>query len=117
MRSYYRMKQRIGGKYIIYKLYVGMEILSKDDFYKWGLENPEFTELFIQWRKYNYNRKYTPTVNRINPLKGYILGNMEWLTHSENSRLGGINGGRLHNGKKSWATRLAKKTVGQNSPQ
>ena len=30
-----------------------------------------------------------PTVDRIDPERGYSFGNMEWVTHSENSRRGG----------------------------
>jgi hypothetical protein len=36
-----------------------------------------------------YDRKLTPTVDRINTELGYEIHNMRWLTHSENSRLGG----------------------------
>ena len=72
-------------------LYKGLPILDRQDFYKWALKNREFWKLFRVWEKSNYDRKLCPTVNRIDPLKGYELSNMEWLTHSENSRLGALS--------------------------
>ena len=88
MRLYRNMKSRITG--IQWKkahLYKGKELLPKNDFYKWAWNNKTFQRLFMKWEKSNYNRKLTPTVNRINPQIGYVLENMEWLTHSENSAL------------------------------
>lgn len=47
-----------------------------------------FHELFLSWEQSNYSRKLTPSVDRIDSSKGYYLGNMEWVTHSENSKIG-----------------------------
>ena len=88
MRCYRNMKSRVSG---VQKkrahLYLGKEILPKDEFYRWALNNQQFLILFHFWTMWNYNQKLTPTVNRIDSKKGYTLDNMEWLTHSENSRL------------------------------
>lgn len=95
MRMYRNMTSRVKG--IQWKkahLYKGKEILSKEDFYKWAKNHEDFLKLYNRWKESNYDRKLTPTVNRINPDKGYILDNMEWLTHSENSRLGAISNKR-----------------------
>jgi hypothetical protein len=88
MRLYRNMESRVTG--IQWKkahLYKGKEILPREDFYNWAKPNPKFLTMFKTWTEKGYDRRLTPTVNRINPQKGYTLDNMEWLTHSENSRL------------------------------
>lgn len=88
MRLYRNMESRVKG--IQWKkahLYKGKELLSRRDFYNWAKPHPQFKAMFTVWEKSGYSRKLTPTVNRINSTMGYTLLNMEWLTHSENSRL------------------------------
>ena len=72
-------------------LYKNLSILDRQEFYKWAKSNSKFFKLYKLWELSNYEIKLCPTVNRINPKIGYKLSNMEWLTHSENSRLGSIN--------------------------
>jgi len=88
MRAYRNMKSRVTG---VQKkrahLYAGLPILPKDDFYVWAKNNPDFWRLYRNWVKSGYNRKLTPSVNRIDPDEGYLLGNIEFLTHSVNSSL------------------------------
>lgn len=89
MRKYRNMLSRIRG---VQKkkahLYKGKTILPKHEFYDWALTHPDFKSLFAAYKRSNRKRKYAPTVNRIDSKRGYELGNMEWLTHSENSSLG-----------------------------
>ena len=86
MRMYRNMKSRVSG--IQQKkahLYSGKYILPREEFYKWAKPNKEFLNLFYAWEKSGYNRRLTPTVDRIDPSRGYELKNMEWVTHSLNS--------------------------------
>ncbi len=86
------MKSRVTG--IQYKkahLYLGKELLSKEDFYIWAKPNPSFLRLYKAYVKSNYDQRLAPTVDRIDSSIGYRLDNMRWLTHSDNSRLGSIN--------------------------
>jgi hypothetical protein len=86
VRLYDNMSQRVkGNQPLKAQLYLGKDILSKKDFYCWA-DSSEFNEIFSKWEESNYDRKLTPTVDRINPSFGYIIENMQWLTHSENSR-------------------------------
>lgn len=90
MRSYRNMQSRVQGiQKRKYHLYQGKELLPREDFYSWSLNSDEFKTLFNEWESSGYDRKLTPSVDRINPTKGYSLDNMEWVTHSENSRRGG----------------------------
>jgi hypothetical protein len=99
MRLYRNMKSRVTG--IQHKkahLYKGLCILPKEEFYNWAKASTEFSALFDLWKKSKYARRLTPTVDRIDSTKGYELSNMQWLTHSENSRGGSIarNKARSH---------------------
>lgn len=89
MRMYRNMKSRVTG--IQAKkahLYLGKDILSKEEFYNWALNNPKFMEMFNVYTESNFTQKLAPTVDRIESSRGYTIDNMQWLTHSENSRKG-----------------------------
>jgi len=92
MRKYRNMMSRVRG---IQKkkahLYLGLELLDRETFYNWAMLNEDFWMLYNAWVKSGYDRKLCPTVNRIDSRIGYVLDNMEWITHSENSRLGSIS--------------------------
>ena len=87
MRTYRNMQSRVLG--ILQKkahLYQGLEILDRDAFYEWAMASPEFHVLYDGWVASGYQCGASPSVDRINPSKGYTLNNMEWVSHSENSR-------------------------------
>jgi hypothetical protein len=89
MRMYRNMQSRVTGvQSKKAHLYLGLPLLDRQSFYDWVKKNDKFWELYNDWVFSGYNRKYTPTVDRINPSKGYELGNMEIVTHSENSSRG-----------------------------
>ena len=92
MRMYRNMKSRISG---VQKkkshLYFGLALLEKDEFYKWILSSKTFHELFENYEKEGFNRKLAPTVDRIDSSRGYEMGNIEIVTHSENSKRGSIS--------------------------
>lgn len=86
MRLYRNMKSRVTG---VQKqkahLYLNKELLNKEDFYAWIKSNERFLKLFEEYKKFNFDRKLAPTVDRIDSNIGYVLNNMQILTHSENS--------------------------------
>jgi hypothetical protein len=95
MRLYRNMQSRVMGiQKQKYHLYKGKYLLPREEFKEWALNSPKFWIMFDIWEWKKYDRKLTPTVNRIDPTKGYEATNMEWLTHSENSRLGSIGAHR-----------------------
>ncbi len=87
MRCYRNMQSRINGvQKLKSHLYQSKELLPREDFYSWSLQNKDFNNLFTKWERESYNQKLTPSVNRVDSSKGYTLDNIEWITHSENSR-------------------------------
>lgn len=96
MRMYRNMLSRVSG---VDKnkahLYEGKFILNKYVFYKWAKNHPTFLELFATYKANNCVRRLAPSVDRINPDKGYRISNMEWVTQSENSRRATITRKRL----------------------
>lgn len=85
MRAYRNMKSRISGiqkeKHYLYK---GKELLQKEQFYLWSLHNEKFNSIFLEWEKSGYERKKTPSIDRIDSRQGYVFGNMRWVYFSEN---------------------------------
>lgn len=86
MRTYRNMLSRVRG---IQKkkahIYMGLPILDKSEFYEWSLNDSNYIDLWRVWVASEYDRKLTPSIDRIDPEHGYELWNMQWLTHSDNS--------------------------------
>lgn len=99
VRMYRNMKSRTCGvQKMKAHLYLGLPLIDKEPFYEWALNSDTFHSMFQNWEEANYDRKLTPTVDRIDSSIGYEVGNMQWLTHSQNSKKG--NESRLmKNGK------------------
>lgn len=92
MRMYRNMQSRVNGvQKLKAHLYAGKDILDRHEFYEWALASDKFHKLFDAWEKSGYDRKLSPSVDRIDSSRGYEIGNMEWVTHSENSRRGAIS--------------------------
>lgn len=91
VRTYRNMLSRVLG---IQKkkehLYSGLAVLDKELFYEWSLRNSDFNTLFDAWVKSGYDRKLSPSIDRKDTSVGYTLENIQWITHSENSRQGGL---------------------------
>ncbi len=81
-----RVTGRDGKKNRASKYWRGLDICTRKEFIDWANSSLEFKVLFKQWEAKDYKLRFTPVVDRINPAEGYTLGNMQWLTQSENSR-------------------------------
>tara|TARA_R110000737_G_scaffold353117_1_gene402437 strand:+ start:14046 stop:14462 length:417 start_codon:yes stop_codon:yes gene_type:complete len=100
MRLYRNMQSRINGvQKAKHHLYKGKYLLPRCEFYEWSKPNESFKCLFKDWEASNYSRKLTPSVDRVDSTKGYTVENMEWVTHSENSRRGTISKCLMYNYK------------------
>lgn len=87
MRKYRNMLSRVRGVTKAKNhLYLGLEICPKKDFYDWSKNNLDFLRMFKDYTDSGYSRVLCPSVDRVNPLRGYTFDNMEWVTFSENCR-------------------------------
>lgn len=97
VRLYRNMQSRVSGvQSLKAHLYLGKELLPREEFYLWASRSPEFLSMFKAWEDSGYSRKLTPSVDRIDSNLGYFLRNMRWLTHSENSRHGSLSKWNKH---------------------
>jgi len=95
-KLYKNMKDRVSGTLKnSAHLYKGKPILPKSTFYKWAISNPKYIELYNVYVASGYDRKLAPSIDRINPDKGYTMSNIEWVTNSENCRRASITKLRL----------------------
>lgn len=92
MRAYRNALSRVRG---IQKkglhLYLGLEIMPKEEFYAWAKADLVFNRLFEAWKNSGEAPRLSPSVDRIDTTQGYIKGNVRWLTHSQNSQLGSLS--------------------------
>lgn len=85
VRMYRNMKSRIEGiQKRHFHLYAGKDLISKDEFYQFALNNKSFHELFAIWEQNNYARRLAPSIDRIDSKFGYSLDNIQFITFSEN---------------------------------
>lgn len=90
MRKYHHMKGRIEGHsyYPGAYMWAGKELLPKEDFYKWAMDNKDFHTLWDKWVESGYERKLCPSVDRIDSSIGYTIPNMQFVTFSVNCKRG-----------------------------
>lgn len=92
MRLYRNMQSRIEGvQPEKHHLYIGKPLLTREEFYEWAMNGTDFYILFSEYHESGFERKKSPSVDRIDSSKGYELTNMEWVTMSENSRRGAFS--------------------------
>lgn len=66
------------------KIYLGLPVCDKKSFVDKFLNNENFNKLFVEWQQSNYEYRLCPSVDRIDKNKGYVLDNLQFITHSEN---------------------------------
>ncbi len=90
-KVYNDMRARVNGKTkkSDSKYYVGKPILAKEIFVLWAKNHPDFLRLYKQYYMSRFDRKLSPSVNRMDSNLGYTLGNIEWVTLSNNCMMAG----------------------------
>jgi len=96
MRS--RVRNPKSDKHYLYK---GLKLLTREEFCRWANNCPSFSRLHREWTESGFERRLSPSVDRIDSTRGYVLGNIQWITQSENSSLGALSDKRDYRGPKN----------------
>lgn len=90
LSRYYGIKTRCtknlanGRSYIV----KGKNFMTKQEWLLWCYHEDnykKFMTLYNVWVQNNFERKLSPSIDRINHDESYIEGNLQWITTSENS--------------------------------
>lgn len=65
--------------------YYGKKICTKQEFIKAFEHDKVFLELYKGWQTNNFQRKYAPSIDRIDNSKDYTIDNIEFTSHYNNS--------------------------------
>lgn len=93
VRTYRRMLSRVQGVDKNKRhLYEGLPICGKEEFYLWSMsEVSGYINLLTIYSENNYDLPLAPSIDRIEPDKGYVLSNIRWIHHKDNSSLTKLN--------------------------
>ena len=87
MRMYRNMQSRITGVQTKKShLYLGKELMSKDEFYSIAKNSDKLKALFTEWELSCYSRRLAPSIDRIDSSKGYTFDNVRFVQFHENCR-------------------------------
>lgn len=66
--------------------YIGKTFLSREAFIAWSMSDEAYNRLHAAWEAAGFPRhRVSPSIDRYpNPDGDYVIGNIRWITHSEN---------------------------------
>ena len=82
---YLNAQQRVRGQDKTHPQYKGLPICTHEEFYKFA-ETSNYGSLYDAWVNDGYKLRFTPTIDRLDKTRGYVLGNIEIVTMTENLR-------------------------------
>jgi len=85
--KYVSMKSRVDGRGSKHNrhVYAGLPICTKEEFIEWSIQDLDFIRLFSEYDRGVTELKQAPSIDRIDSTNGYVLGNMQWLSLSDNA--------------------------------
>lgn len=79
---YSTIKRRIA----LNKSYRKLPLCSREEFIEWGCNSEDLARIFKEWNDSGHQNRLMPTVDRVDPKKGYVIGNMKWVAFHDNAR-------------------------------
>lgn len=84
--KYRGMYERVNGIRSI-RNSLGKELCSYAEFIDWFNKNKkQFIKLYKKWEKSGFERKLSPSIDRIDSSKGYSIDNIQWLALTDNCK-------------------------------
>ena len=86
-RRYNHMSLRAAGTTTNKSHAAGKEILSREEFMEWCKDKDNmdaFISMYFDWMQNDFALWYCPSIDRIDPEKGYTKDNIQWMVFSEN---------------------------------
>lgn len=65
--------------------YYGKEICTKEQFISRFINDNSFLKLYKNWQENDFKRKYAPSIDRIDNSKDYLIENLQFISHYENT--------------------------------
>lgn len=88
--KYLGMKWRTDGKPMkseyASRIYKGLGLMPKQEFLDWALKDPTFNTLFEAYKRSGKPIQLAPSIDRIDTQRGYVKGNVQFLTHAANAK-------------------------------
>ena len=85
-KTYDNMLGRVRGNTKDSVYYKNLPIMNKEEFLEWALSDFSFHSVYREWSGSGFVRRLCPSIDRIDPNNGYIIGNVRWVSCSENSK-------------------------------
>lgn len=106
-KRYWNMARRVRGT-MSGSRYLGLPICTLEDFLRWS-EGSVYSTMFYAWKAAGHPRALAPTVDRIRPTEGYVLENLQWLTHKDNTSKGCFERRRSRKSQYRGVTKVKRK--------
>lgn len=93
-KRYAHMTARHDGRATTKSNSEGKGVMSRQEFFEWckDFDNlSEFMAIYFDWAHNGFQRWDSPSIDRINSELGYVAGNIQWLSYSENCKKNNIN--------------------------
>lgn len=86
-KRYAHMKARAEGRSTNFSYSSGKDLLTRDEFFEWCKAKHNFLifmVIYMDWVTSGFDLSLCPSVDRIDPDKGYVADNLQWLSFSDN---------------------------------
>lgn len=84
--KWFGIRSRCTGKGKTHHSYHGLPYCEKERFIKWAIERRDFHATWERWESLNFTQMECPSIDRIDPKKGYVFGNMRFIPYRKNKR-------------------------------